>query len=299
MKYAGGLHAPRPVALDAINSRVTQRERTSSRPPPAVRHGQAELVTATAGDVALVQLSGLVDEHFTGFGNLGGSKTIVLDVSGMVRITSFGVRQWLLAMDALPKGVEVYLLGCPTFFVDQLNMVLNFGGPAKVLSAQAPFLCEACGVDSSEVIDVLDGHADLVKGVVRRKTCSSCGGQLALDETPAAYFAFVTKYGATNIAPGAAQLLADKGLYLTADLATDKPPKIIKLVRGHVTYFRIAGTMSTNFRARPLLVGSDEGEVVLDLADVARFDIGAHNEWRRLIRTLCGKLGSWGFVNAF
>ena len=52
----------------------------------------------------------------------------------MARMTSFGVRQWLKAMDALPKTVtDLYLFGCPTFFVDQLNMVLNFGGAAKVL----------------------------------------------------------------------------------------------------------------------------------------------------------------------
>ena len=44
-------------------------------------------------------------------------------------MTSFGVRQWLKGMDALPKTItDLYLLGCPTFFVDQLNMVLNFGG---------------------------------------------------------------------------------------------------------------------------------------------------------------------------
>jgi eukaryotic-like serine/threonine-protein kinase len=267
-------------------------------PPPAGPRASAELVTTKSGDVALVQLSGLVDEHFTGFGDVGGIKTLVLDVSGLVRMTSFGVRQWLLAMEALPKTLtNLYLLGCPTFFVDQLNMVLNFGGAAKVLTVAAPFMCIGCGAESAEAIDVLVGRADLAKGVVPRKMCSSCGGTLDLDETPQSYFAFVSKYGATSIVPAAAQMLAVNGLYVSADFDADKPPKIIKLVRGSVTYFRIAGTMSVNFRARPLLGGSEEGEVVIDLADVTRFDIGAHNEWRRLIRTLSAQVSAVTLVD--
>jgi len=86
------------------------------------------------GEVALVNVNGLVDEHFQGFGAFGdGTRSIVLNVTGMTRMTSFGVRQWLKGMDAIPKTVtDLYLLGCPTFFVDQLNMVLNFGGSAQI-----------------------------------------------------------------------------------------------------------------------------------------------------------------------
>jgi hypothetical protein len=77
----------------------------------------------TIGDAALVTIVGLVDEHFAGFGKLDTPKAIVLDVTGMSRMTSFGVRQWLKSMDALPKSSDVYLLGCATFFVDQLNTI--------------------------------------------------------------------------------------------------------------------------------------------------------------------------------
>ena len=50
-------------------------------------------------------VSGLVDERFLGFGELGAMKTLVINVAGMTRMTSFGVRQWLKAMDALPKSI--------------------------------------------------------------------------------------------------------------------------------------------------------------------------------------------------
>jgi eukaryotic-like serine/threonine-protein kinase len=240
-----------------------------------------------AGDVALVSVAGLVDEHFGGFGHLGeGVKTVIINVSSMTRMTSFGVRQWLKGMDALPKSIsDLYLLGCPTFFVDQLNMVLNFGGASQILTVVAPYTCPSCGVESGETIDVLAERASLAKGGVSEKECARCGGKLEFDETPESYFSFVNKYAASSIQPAAAQLLAMQGLYTAVDTAAEKPPRIIKLVHGSVTYFRIIGTIGSMFRARPFLVGA-EGEVVIDLAEVDRFDPLGQREWRRLLKTL-------------
>jgi serine/threonine protein kinase len=250
----------------------------------------AALEVSSSGDAMIVNVSGLVDERFPGFGDVGAIKTVIINVAQMTRMTSFGVRQWLKGLDALPKSVtDLYLLGCPTFFVDQLNMVLNFGGSAKILTVIAPYMCPSCGHESGETINVLEERAHLAKGVLPDKNCSKCKQLLEFDETPESYFAFVPKYGATVLTPPAAKLLAQKGLYASQDVSADKPPKIIKLVHGSVTYFRVAGTMASNFRARPLLVGA-EGEVVIDLAEVTRFDAGAHKEWRRLLRSLSAQV---------
>jgi len=259
-------------------------EAPSTRPKAAID-------LKTTGEAGLVHVAGLVDEHFIGFGAIGPSiKTLVIDVSGMTRMTSFGVRQWLKGIDALPKSLsDVYLLGCPTFFVDQLNMVLNFGGSAKVLTVMAPYTCPSCGMESGETVDVLGDRTTLAKGGVPEKECSRCNGKLEFDETPESYFSFVTKYAAAAIAPAAAQLLGSLGLYTALDTAGDKPPRIIKLVHGSVTYFRVIGTVGAMFRARPFLVGA-EGEVVLDLAEVERFDPLGLREWRRLVKTLSGQV---------
>jgi serine/threonine protein kinase len=245
----------------------------------------------TVGDASLVSVAGLVDEHFAGFGTLGeGAKTVVINVSGMTRMTSFGVRQWLKGLDALPKTIcDLYLLGCPTFFVDQLNMVLGFGGAAQILTVIAPYTCPSCGVESGEMIDVLAERAALAKGGVSEKECARCGGKLEFDETPESYFSFVNKYAASSIQPAAAQLLASQGLYTAVDSVSEKPPRIIKLVHGSVTYFRIIGTIGSMFRARPFLVGA-EGEVVIDLAEVERFDPLGQREWRRLLKTLAAQV---------
>jgi len=257
------------------------------------------VVVVPIGDAALVNVTGLVDENFAGFGTFSATtKTAVINVTGMTRMTSFGVRQWLKGMDALPKTIsDIYLLGCPTFFVDQLNMVLNFGGVGQVLSAYAPYTCPSCGVEAGELIDVLAERAALAKGAVPAKECQRCGGTLEFDETPESYFSFVGKYAASVIEPAAAEMLAAQNLYIASvDTAAEKPPKIIKLVHGSVTYFRIIGAISSMFRARPFLVGA-EGEVVIDLAEVERFDPLGQREWRRLLKSLAGQVPSVSLVD--
>src|SRR5512139_911899 len=154
----------------------------------------------TTGEVAVLNVAGLVDERFTGFGAVGEVKALVINVAEITRITSFGVRQWLQAMEALPPTItERYLLGCPTFFVDQLNMVLDFAGGARVLTAAAPFSCPSCGEDTEATIDLVAERAKLVRGDAPEKQCPRCRKNLALDEAPDSYFSFVENHGASSI----------------------------------------------------------------------------------------------------
>lgn len=270
-----------------------------AKPPDSLtKRGKAGVEIKTVGEAALVNVAGLIDEHFAGFGAIDAkTKALIIDVAAMTRMTSFGVRQWLKAIDEIPKTVAVlYLLGCPTFFVDQLNMVLNFGGAGKVLTVVAPYTCPSCGAESGEIVDILADRATLAKGGVPPKECSRCNEPLEFDETPESYFSFVTKYGASNVQAAAANLLSSLGLYQSGDTASDKPPRIIKLVHGQVTYFRIAGTIGASFRARPFLVGA-EGELILDLEDVERFDPTGLTEWKRLLKTLAGQVPSITLVD--
>ena len=261
----------------------------STNPPVATRP-EATVEFVGSDDLTLLNVTGLVDERFKGFGPVNASKTVVINVAGITRMTSFGVRQWLKAIDSLPKAVsEMLLVGCPTFFVDQLNMVLNFGGSSKVLTVSAPYTCPSCGVESSETLDVLKERANLASGGLPEKECTRCGGKLEFDETPSSYFSFVAKYGASSVAPATAAFLATQGLYAALDTDVEKPPRIIKLVYGAVTYFRISGRIAAMFRARPFLVGA-EGEVVLDLAEVDTIDPVGQKEWQRLLKSLSAQV---------
>ncbi len=237
-------------------------------------------------NIAIVDIAGPLDEQFEGVQLPAGIRAAAINVAGMTRMTSFGVRQWLRMIEGLSRSLgEIYLLGCPTFLVDQLNMVLNFGGTAQVLTVIGPYSCMSCGIESGELIDVLAGRSVLPKGGGLDRDCSRCGGKLELDETPESYFSFVAKYAATGIDPEIAAALAQRGLYTTVTGTGDKPPKIIKLVHGAVTYFRLRGRIGSMFRARPLLVGA-EGEVVIDLAEIEDLDPGGVGEWTRMLKTL-------------
>jgi eukaryotic-like serine/threonine-protein kinase len=243
------------------------------------------------GAAAILTVSGLIDEGFQGFGSFPDeTQTLVIDVSKVTRMTSFGVRQWLKAMDGLPRRLtDLYMIGCPTFVVDQMNMVLNFGGAAKVLTVQAPFVCTGCGAESSDrLIDVMAHRSKLMEGTVPEQTCTSCSAILEFDEAPESFFALVSKYGATQVSVAAAEILATFGLYQAPDReeeGEEKAPKIFKIVQDSVTYFKISGVLGRAFRSRPLAVGA-EGEVVLDVSEVTRFTQSGQREWDRLIRHL-------------
>ena len=259
---------------------------TREAAPNAVSRTAATIELISAGDAALVSVTGAVDERFVGFGELGPITTLILEVAGLTRMTSFGVRQWLTAMAQLPASLEhVYVVGCPTFFVDQLNMVAHFIGRGRVVTAAAPYVCPQCGGDAVEVLDVLADHQTLAKAAPLRP-CAQCGGRMELDESPEAYFAFCRELAATELVPEAADLLAAQGVYVAADVAA-QGLRVDKHMRGTQTHVEISGPMGSAFRASPLLTGTT-GEVFIHLEGVERFLPGAQREWRRLMQTLCG-----------
>lgn len=219
---------------------------------PRISSSRATLEVTPVGEAALVKVGGLIDERFQGFGEIPQS-IVVIDVSGINRMTSFGVRQWLKSMEALPPSItDVYLVRCPPFFVDQLNMVLNFGGSAKVVTVLAPYTCLSCGVETDELIDVLVERENIAAGAIPKKNCTKCGAVLQFDEIPASYFACVSKYGATSLHPAAAALLGSRAVIATtsrpvAGAVTTTPgstPSVVELQR------RAEADAQTRARAR-------------------------------------------------
>jgi hypothetical protein len=192
---------------------------------PSPRHSRrAESEISTAGDATLVRVVGMLDEHFPGFGDLSLARTIVIDVSGIRFITSFGVRQWLRAMSSLPAHAHVYLTGCQRIFVEQLNMILNFGGRGQILTLLAPYRCTGCGNESDEVIDAVQHGKYVVAGQLPEMTCRKCNGRLSLDEMPETYFACLTKYGPRDVDPSALQLLAADPRAMTKQVVKSTAP---------------------------------------------------------------------------
>src|SRR6185295_4350905 len=83
------------------------------------------------GPVTCLRFTGVVDEHFDGKGlaaTLDGG-TLVADMGGVVKISSFGIREWIDFMRGAGERADtILLIELAPKVVDQLNMVMNFAG---------------------------------------------------------------------------------------------------------------------------------------------------------------------------
>src|SRR5688572_23297050 len=101
------------------------------------------------GGKAIVELSGA----FTESGDFGAllaklPAEFVFDLSGVSRINSQGVRQWVGFLNSVRQaGKRFALERCSPAVVAQLNMVSTFDGGGQVRSVLAPFLCTECNIE--------------------------------------------------------------------------------------------------------------------------------------------------------
>src|SRR4051812_44546651 len=89
------------------------------------------------GGVACLKFIGTIDEAFEGkkLGMTAAADTLVLDLGGVAKISSFGIREWIDFVTAAGKHARsVILIECAPKVVDQFNMVANFAGGGRVWS---------------------------------------------------------------------------------------------------------------------------------------------------------------------
>lgn len=151
--------------------------------------GGLHVQSVTRGPVCYVRVAGTVDESFDPgvlLSEISGKK-IILNLRAVNRLTSFGVREWTNAMRELGRKAErVFFVECSPAFVNQLNMVSNFAGSARVLSVQAPFHCDACGWDYEVTCEIRGDEA----ASLPRPACEKCGQPMEFDDDPNSYFKF-------------------------------------------------------------------------------------------------------------
>jgi serine/threonine protein kinase len=238
--------------------------------------------TERTGEVVCLHLDGVIDERFDASGllmQLGRSS--ILDLAGIKRITSFGVRRWSEGFGELQPDVKnLYLVRCPPCVVDQLNMVLNFAGRARVLSVSANGYCEKCSDDRLLSVDLFG--AEPLKQLARA-ICPECKSPLQLEQDPQQFLRFAAQYSAKEIDPAAANILEKSGLFVVRRLGA--APTGTKMVHGEITLLEIAGTLDQRFKPKRLASGI-EGHVVLDLAGVENADDA--QRWNQLLDELAG-----------
>jgi anti-anti-sigma regulatory factor len=136
-----------------------------------------------------VALVGVLDENadLRPLAQLDGD--VAIDLSGVKRISSTGVREWIDLMRALAGRCRVALVACSPASVTQLNLIANFRGAAQVESFIAPYECLRCGEEREVLIEARTcGRKELTLPAM---PCSSCGALMELAEIPERYLTFL------------------------------------------------------------------------------------------------------------
>ncbi len=126
------------------------------------------------------------------FGNLHERlrRQVDFNLSQVSRINSCGVREWIRFMNRL-QGKEVRFQECSVSMVDQMNMISNFRGAARIDSFFAPFICPTCQREQEVLL-----RTDQVKTqktlVIPSVTCEVDGTELQFDDLEDVYFSFLS-----------------------------------------------------------------------------------------------------------
>jgi anti-anti-sigma regulatory factor len=155
------------------------------------------------GETSLVKLVGFLDEEnkLKRLVEQIPAGTAMIDLAGVERINSNGIRDWVNWMAALERnGTRPVLVGCSPAIVAQINLVKNFTGHGAVKSFQVPYHCREC--DEDKVILVETSEMSSPSAPPPTVRCESCDRDMDVDEMPESYFAFLGQVHLEELARG-------------------------------------------------------------------------------------------------
>jgi len=153
------------------------------------------------GDIFTLTLAGKLNEGFQGE-ELARDLTgrVIIDLAGVERITSFGVREWLqMLAEAAPRVSELYFFRCAESIVNQMSMIRGFAGEGRIVSFYAPYRCDACGKGFTRLFDV-EADAEAIRAAKPpAERCPRCGKEGSFDDDPAGYLAFAVPHAGAAV----------------------------------------------------------------------------------------------------
>lgn len=145
------------------------------------------------GDSSGARLEGEIDE-FADMNGLAAALSgphLTLDLGGVRRINSLGVRAWMQFLQKI-GGKLSELRRCPPAFVEQLNCIRGFSGGAKVATVLLPYTCDSCG--RLNLIEMQMGTYKPGAPLPTDPPCEKCGKPCVFDDIPDRYLGF-TRHG--------------------------------------------------------------------------------------------------------
>jgi anti-anti-sigma regulatory factor len=237
---------------------------------------------ADAG-VTCLKFTGTIDEGFDGkkIARTVSGETLVLDLGGVKKISSFGIREWVDFIGVATKQVkQTVLIECAPKVVDQLNMVANFAGSGRVYSFYAPFRCDYCDSEHRVLLDVAKDYEACKAMKLAERPCPSCKEAMYFDEDGSTYFSYILGQGQFELGDDIINFLAAKLDYRVGRI--DAKVKVDKIIDGRITYLRLAGDLDNTFPRDKLAEGL-EGTVIVDVGGVPRVEPAGAAEWRSFV----------------
>jgi anti-anti-sigma regulatory factor len=146
-------------------------------------------------DVTFVKLGGVIDEdnELQELGDKISGGTVVIDLGGVERINSCGVRDWVNWLNGVEsKNANVVLVECSPAIVAQINLVNNFTGNGVVKSFYVPYFCPECDEEKVLLVESADMGPPPHEPPVCR--CDECDLVMDFDDMPDSYFAFLSSH---------------------------------------------------------------------------------------------------------
>ncbi len=240
------------------------------------------------GDVLALTLSGKLNEGFQGKAlaqDLAGR--VLLDLSGVERVTSFGVREWLqMLSEAAPRVAELHFFRCAEPIVNQMSMIRGFSGEGRIVSFYAPYRCDACGAAFTRLFDV-EADAEAIRTATPpAERCPRCGQDGNFDDDPASYLAFAQPHAGTVVA---ADIRAAHEQLIKAE--TSFGEAIEKSVDAGGTRVTVRCPLDGTVRWKRILDGI-EGALVFDLTAAAGVSPEGATGFERALRALGSEVPS-------
>lgn len=244
-----------------------------------------EVRKVVEGKITALQLNGVIDESFSGKQLAEGIKgKLIIDFSGIKRITSFGIREWLEFLKTVEDKCDgIYFIKCPSRIIDQFNMVANFGGSkGSILSFFAPYHCDYCEADHSELVDVADYHDSIKDSKLPDRPCTTCGNPEYLDESPEIFLSYLSGVQKPEIEADVSAFLSHRLKY---QVSRSRQKLKIDMHVGEATYIRFTGDIDAAFQGRKMAEGI-EGKVIFDMDGVGDITEDGIEIWTSMLRIM-------------
>jgi anti-anti-sigma regulatory factor len=252
-------------------------------PQPMAPESKLTVEKFADGPIACLKFSGTIDESFDGkkIAKSVSCDWLILDLGGVKKISSFGIREWVDFMaTAVKQAKSIILIECAPKVVDQLNMVANFAGGGQVYSFYAPFRCDYCDSEHRVLLDVGKDFEAIKSMKLAERPCPSCKESMYFDEDGSTYFSYVLGQGQIVLEPEVVAFLAAKLDYRVGTI--DAKLRVDKVIDGRITYLRLAGGLDNTFPREKLAEGL-EGVVIVDVGGIARVEPAGAAEWRSFV----------------